>query len=204
MNSDRNGALFAAVERHDADAVAALLRAGTDPDTPRGAAPHWRPLHAAVEELEHAGPLDTLVLLLRAGADPNAWDGAHDATPLLMASFREQREAVRLLLAAGADPGVTGAEGDTPLVWWTALGDTRTAALLLRSGAPPDPPGGLHGMTALGVAARNLDIPMLRLLRAHGADPHARDADRLTAYDRLPERDPDHPSPWEEAAALLT
>ncbi len=61
-----------------------------------------------------------LVLLLRAGADidgwyVNPWDDSPGATPLLVACFREQRDAVRILLSAGADPSFRDAEGDTPL-----------------------------------------------------------------------------------------
>lgn len=141
--------LFAAIEAHDLDGIAALLAAGARPDVLQQGAPGWTPLHAAVEELEHGGGVEPLVLLLRAGAPVDAWDRGHDATPLRMALFRGQDEAVRLLLAAGADPNVVGAEGDSPL----RCGATRTidvpmAALLVTAGADPGALDGDHRTAA--------------------------------------------------------
>jgi ankyrin repeat protein len=195
--------IFEAVERHDIDRLARLLRDGADPNILRDSPPLWRPLHAAIEELEHGGSIEALILLLRAGADPDAYDGDQDTTPLLMACFREQCEAVRLLLGAGATPNVTGKEGDSPVRWWVERGDRDMVALLLRCGGVPNTPGGLNGMTALGMAAHQLDVPMLKLLIAHGADPQATDADYRTARERLPPRDPVRSAAWEAAAALL-
>jgi uncharacterized protein len=178
-----------AIESRSREAVARLLAAGADPNAPGADRPHWRPLHAAIEELEHGGPIDAVILLIRHGAQVDAWDGRHEATPLLMASFRGQREAVRLLLACGADPNVVGAEGDSPLRWWVELGDWEMAALLLACGATRtiNEPGGLTGMTALGIAASRLDWPMIALLLEYGADPEALDADRRRAGERVPE-----------------
>jgi ankyrin repeat protein len=196
--------LFEAIEQHDADRLTRLLRGGADPNILMDSPPFWRPLHAAIEELEHGGPIDALILLLRAGADPGAWDDDRDATPLLMACFRQQREAVRLLLGTGATPNVIGSEGDSPLRWWVELGDQDMVALLLRCGATPDSDAmGLDGMTTLGLAAHRLDVSILELLIAYGADPHATDADYRTARERLPPHDPDRLTAWEAAAALL-
>ena len=40
-------------------------------------------------------------------------------------------------------------------------------------------------MNALGLAATWLHVDMVRLLLAHGADPHVEDADRMTVFDHL-------------------
>lgn len=59
-------------------------------------------------------------------------------------------------------------------------------------------------MTALGLAASRLDIPMLTLLLQAGADPEVLDADSRTARKCLPPREPHNQEAWDAAAALLT
>jgi ankyrin repeat protein len=196
--------LFAAIEAHDRAAIESALAAGDDANAVRQDPPHWRPLHAAIEELESGGPIDALTSLIAHGADVNAWDGDGEATPLLMASFRDSADAVRVLLAAGADPVARGVEGDTPLCVWVAAGDHVIVRMLLVAGASRDVdrPGDLEGLTALGIAARRLDLPMIELLIAHGADPDALDADKRRAAERLPVIAAD-PAALERARALL-
>jgi ankyrin repeat protein len=179
---------FDGIASHDLDRLAAALAQGADPNGTSDAEPPWTPLHAAIEELEHGGSTEALVLLLRAGARADSWDARRDATPLLMSLFRRQPEATRLLLAAGADPNMTGAEGDTPLRWCVDAGDHATAATLLRCGATAtiDTAGGPRGMTALGRAVSRLDRQMVALLLRAGADPAAQDADRRMAREYLP------------------
>ena len=198
--------LFAAIKDQDLDRLAGLLAAGEDPDGLQDGAPGWRPLHAAIEELEHGGSVEALVLLLRNGAAVDAWDADRDATPLLMALFRGQEEAARMLLAAGADPNVVGGEGDSPLRWCVQQGDLDMAATLLRCGAAEtiDAGGGPSGMTALGMAARALDLGAIDLLVAHGADPEAHDTDRQLARARMPERRAETAEAWDAIAARLS
>lgn len=202
--------LFAAIESHDLDRLAALLAGGADPNVPAGEWPGWQPLEAAIDELEHGGSIEALILLLRHGARVDGGtDGAGTAsdgtTPLLMALFRGQLEAARLLLAAGADASRVGEEGYTPLRWSVEQDDLATAALLLRCGGGRhiDRVGSLAGTTALGVAAGRLNLPMVELLLAAGADPGARDADRKSPRDHMPTREGSDPQAWDAIAALL-
>jgi ankyrin repeat protein len=197
--------LFEAIEKYDLVQLAALLDGGANPNALKAEWPNWLPLHAAVNELEDGGPLEALILLLRHGARVDGLDADRDATPLLMALFRKQLEAARILLAAGADPNFRGGEGDSPLRVCVEHGQREMAAMLLRCGATQtlDDAGGLSGMTALGRAASRLDIPMLELLLEAGADPVALDADRRTAQERLPPREPANQEAWDSAAALL-
>ena len=196
--------LFEAIEQHDLQQLAALLTLGSDPNVIQEREPGWRPLHAAIEELEHGASIEALVLLLRHAAVVDAWDAAQDATPLLMAIFRSQLEAVRMLLANGADPNVVGGEGDSPLRWSVEQEDHEMAAMLLRCGAGStiNGAGGPSGMTALGRAASRLNIPMIKLLLDFGADPEALDAEGHTARQHLPARDMD-PQMWDAAMELL-
>lgn len=199
--------LFDALDRGDHAAMEALLRVGADPDAVMPEWPHWRPLHAAIEALDDGTvSVEAIATLLRHGADPNAWDGAHDATPVLMAVFRGAEDAVALLLAAGADPNVVGAEGDSPLRWCAERGDTKLARLLLDHGAAAtiDTGGGPAGANALGIAARRSDADMVTLLLEAGASPTARDVDRLTALERMrPMHDVADTEAWKRIRQLL-
>ena len=56
---------------------------------------------------------------------------------------------------------------------------------------------------ALGHAAHNFDLPMIRLLLAAGADPQATDDGDDTARDKLPPRDTQDPDAWDEVMELL-
>jgi ankyrin repeat protein len=182
--------IFDAIAAHDLDHLAALLASGADPNMLRNTRPRWTPLEAAIEELEAGGSVEAVILLLRNGADPDSWDDGHESTALLMALFRGQFEATRLLLGAKADPNVTGAEGDTPLRWCVEHGDYAMAATLLRCGASQsiDSFGGPSGMSALGRAVSRLDIRIVELLLAAGANPTALDANRQTARQHFPSR----------------
>lgn len=197
--------LFDAIENHDLDRVTELLEGGADPNVIKAEWPKWLPLHAAIEELEYGGSVEALVLLLRCGARVDGLGADKNATPLLMALFRKQLEAVRILLAAGADPNLEGSEGDSPLRVCVELGDREAAAMLLRCGATKtvDGAGGLSGMSALGRAASRLDLAMIELLLKAGADPEALDADMRAARERLPPRGPENLQAWDVAAALL-
>src|SRR5690242_7177920 len=162
--------LFEAIEKHDLERLTTLLEEGADPNVRKAEWPKWLPLHAAVEELEYGGSVEAVILLLRHGAHVDGLDSDRDATPLLMAIFRRQPEAVRMLLAAGADANFEDGEGDSPMRACAQLGEHDMAAMLLRCGATQtlDEAGGLSCMTALGRAASRLDIPMLELLLRAG------------------------------------
>jgi uncharacterized protein len=195
-------AIFAALEAHDLDGLASALAGGADANAHKLDPPHWSPLHEAIEQLEDGGSVEALVLLLRQGA---AVEGSEEDTPLLMALYRDQPAAVQVLLAAGANPNVRGAEGDTPLRTVVERGDLLTAAALLRCGAAAtiNDAGGPLGASALGLAAKRLDVPMIKLLLQWGADPAALDADGLTAHARLPSVSSENQSAWVQADQLL-
>ena len=96
-------------------------------------------------------------------------------TPLLLAAFRSDVSAVRLLLENGADPNLTSAFGSSPLhraAWSCSLEIT---SLLLEAGADPNKKTGV-GTTPLLMAV--LHSPpqqpqILNLLLKYNADIHA-------------------------------
>src|SRR5258707_1433083 len=197
--------LLKAIEDHNMNRLSSLLSHGADANELQIQQYGWRPLHLAIDELEDGGSIQALILLLRYGASVNAWTAKHGATPLLMALFRGQAEAARILLAAGADPNVVGDEGDSPLCVCVEQNDQEMAALLLRCGADKtinQSGAGPMGMNALGFAAHRLNLPIIKMLLAAGADP-ALVVDYRTAQQCLPPRDTADPQAWDEAMALL-
>jgi hypothetical protein len=58
--------------------------------------------------------------------------------------------------------------------------------------------------TALGIAARRLDLPLIELLLKHGANPQALDLDRRTAAELLPPRGAENAQAWDAAARVLS
>lgn len=198
--------LFEPIERHDLERVRGLLDEGADANACQAQWPRFTPLKAAIEELEYGGPLAMLTLLLEHGAEVNDWGPDRDAPPLLMAIFRDQRVAARLLLEAGADPNVRGAEGDSPLRWCVQGGDLDLVELILRSGGARsiDEIGQPGGRSALGIAAAQLSLPMIRVLRAHGASTADADEDLRPAYKLLPPREQSNIAEWDQAIRLLT
>jgi ankyrin repeat protein len=120
------------------------------------------------------GDLDRLISLL--GADPSdvsarSGDGF---TPLHLAAFFGQAEAVALLLARDAvvDARGTGWMIGTPLHSAASGGHVEVARLLLEAGADPDARQS-EGFTALHAAAEHGDVASMRLLLTHGADARA-------------------------------
>jgi len=197
--------LLAAIDQHDASRVKALLAGGADPNEPQSQRLGLRPLQVAINELSEGGGLDVVLALLEHGADVNAWNVGRDVTPLLVAVFEGQQAAVEALLKVGADPNVCSSEGDTPLRACAGAGNLGIATLLLGAGATRtiNDWGGLTGYTALGHAARRLDLPMIKLLLDAGADPRAPDEDGLPAHYRLPPRDESDSQAWDAAFELL-
>lgn len=197
--------LFKALASHDLRQLRHVLAEGVDPGGRALPPSGFLPLQAAINELEDGGPIDALILLLRAGADPNAWDEDRDATPILMAVFRHNIEATRILLAAGSDPCIHGREGDTPLTYAAENSAYELARLLLLCGAERsiEAIGGFNGMSALGAAVFRLDAPMVQLLLEAGASTTSRDADRRTAVECLPEQSEENSMKHEETIRLL-
>lgn len=118
------------------------------------------------------GDLDRLTALL--DADPSAVDArsGDGFTPLHLAAFFGQTDAVALLLARGAevDPRGTGWMVGTPLHSAASGRHLDAAALLLEAGADPNARQA-GGFTPLHGAAHNGDATLVELLLARGADP---------------------------------
>jgi len=87
------------------------------------------------------------------------------------------------MLSKGARPDVQNKEGLTPLAVAAQIGWVEGADRLIRGGANVDI-GNNQGDTPLILAVQNRDLPMVRTLLGHGADPNKQDkAAGLSAID---------------------
>ena len=115
-----------------------------------------------------SGREDVAILLLEHGADPDS-NGAR-YTALHAGVPKDLRKLVRALLAYGADPNVR--LGNAPP---SIFGPSRGAGseVVAESGADKTGSGGnpLTGATPFWLAARNVNVDIMRLLAEAGADP---------------------------------
>jgi ankyrin repeat protein len=123
---------------------------------------------------------------LARAADINVWS-TDGFTPLHLACFFNQKEAVRLLLGRGAAVEVAArnerfAAGAHPLHSAVAAGAHEIAVMLLEAGANPN--ATQHGgYPALTEAAENGNSELAEALLGYGADPRITLTDGTTAAD---------------------
>jgi len=168
----------------DAEGVSALMRARYQMDRALVAAVRAHVDELDVFEAAAFGDLDRLSEILSEApelVDARSGDGF---TPLHLAAFFGQTDAVRLLLARGADvdPVGTGWMTGTPLHAAAAGSHAAIVRMLLEAGADPTTRQ-RHGFTPLHAAAANGDLASVEALLAAGADPNATNEDGATPVD---------------------
>jgi ankyrin repeat protein len=195
--------MWAAAE-NNAGAAAALIAAGADVKA-RSRSGAFSPFLFAVR----AGHIDTARVLLDAGADVN--EALRDGTSaLLLAVMNAHYETAAFLLDRGADPNADK-QGWTPLhqLVWSRRPNTGSnipgavltgkldsldlARKLLDYGADVnaretrEPKDGFRNMlnrigaTPFLLAAKSVDVPLMRVLLEYGADPKLTTEDGTTA-----------------------
>ncbi len=166
-----------AAERDD-EGVSPLLRARYRMDRGLVEAVKQHVERLNVFEAAAFGDLDRLSELL--GEDPDLIDAmsGDGFTPLHLAAFFGQTDAVRLLLARGAASNVagTGWMTGTPLHAAAAGSHASIVHLLLEAGADPNT-SQRHGYTPLHSAAANADLESVESLIAAGAALDAKNDD---------------------------
>lgn len=115
-----------------------------EPTAPAGGSTLW----AAAE----AGDLPEIERHLASGADVNGKNpGLSGATPIIMATLRDQAEAIDLLVSHGADVNAKAGDGGAPLHAAAFLGNDKALAKLVEHGANVNAPNG-SGQSPLDLA----------------------------------------------------
>ena len=193
--SDGTTALHWAAHWNDVETVRLLLKAGANPKVTNrfGASP--------LAEAAALGSAALVEALLNAGADAKALTTPDGETVLMTASRAGNEAAVKLLLDRGADVNAHESfKGQTALMYAAAESHTAVVKLLLDHGADwrvlstshetkmpklsaassvtPMPRGGL---SAFHFAAREGDVPTMRVMLESGVDINHLDVDKTTA-----------------------
>jgi ankyrin repeat protein len=172
-----HGALLAAVERGDAQAVRLALAQGTQVDTRdvRG--------RTALLVATYGNHIEAARALIAAGADVNAKDDIQDS-PFLYAGAEGRTEILKLALAAGANLKSVNRYGGTALIPACHHGHIEAVKVLLATAIDVDHVNRL-GWTALLEAVILGDggpvyVEIVRLLVSGGANVNIADRDGVT------------------------
>jgi ankyrin repeat protein len=158
-------AFAVAIERHDVEAVKALLAAGNSTETPIDYGEHKiTPLIKAAWD----GDDEIVETLLAAGAKVNARATDTGETALMNAVTNEHTGIIQILLKAGADVSIKNKFDFNPFTSAVAANHEDIAEMLLDAGAKVEE--GASGLTPLMFAASAGNVEMIRFLVRHGAD----------------------------------
>ena len=118
---------------------------------------------------EKDGDKATQVLSSHPTGIADAKDGEGN-TGLIIAISRSDDQWTGFLLNKGADPNVAGKGGDTPLIAAARVGFQQGAEWLIALGAKVDASNRM-GETPLILAVQGRNLPIVKMLLSHGADP---------------------------------
>ena len=166
--------LVMAISQGDLEMFNCLLKAKANPNIQQST-DGISPLYAACMK----GNLQISKVLISAKANPNVQDHIGN-TPLHTASENGYVGIVECLIAARADLNAHRNDGITPLLFACAKQQLKVVRILLKAGTDPDIPISSGGITALHAAFLNNNIPILKLLLQHNADPNYQDPNGMT------------------------
>ena len=156
-------ALLIACKEGKNDAINVLLNAGADPYIPDGNGATC--IHHAVGEGCNKDVIETIV---NHDVDINATD-KNNATALMIACKRGNKDAINVLLTAGADPNIADIDGDTCLHSASRNNScTDILQAIINHGA--DVNATRKNITALMIASKNGNIDAVNVLLKAGAD----------------------------------
>lgn len=166
VTAHATGDLATLAEKGQLDQIKQLLQSGTDVNTrlnDGSTALHWAVLN---DQSEIVGAL------LEAGADPVALN-RNGISPLFLAVQNGNAEIVDKLLKAGADPNTLSESGETILMTAASTGKPDVVALLLAGGALVNQRDPEFKQTALMIAVREGQSPVVDQLLRYGAEVDA-------------------------------
>ena len=130
-----------------------------------------------------AGNIKIIDVLLAQGADPNGLQGvAVNMTPMMMAAFKGNTDAVRDLLAHGGDPEIADRNKQDTLFWACSSHNRNTVETVLKVEANLNGTPANFRRSALMTVVRVFDDPgMVRRLLDAGVSINAADTEGMTA-----------------------
>jgi ankyrin repeat protein len=128
--------------------------------------------HMDIFEASRTNNIEALKTALE-NTDVNARDG-RGSTPLIVATYYNNIDAVKALLEAGADTGLQDGMGNTALMGICFKGYTEAGKLLIEHGADITAVNG-NNASALTFAATFGHNELIKLLLAKGANPLLKD-----------------------------
>ena len=170
-NKFKRSALMLACMKDNKDVINVLFNAGADPNIPDATGATC--LHYAAENIPCT---EVYRELCSHGVDVNARNKTN-ATALMLACVKGNKDVINVLLNAGVDPNIADTNGDTCL-HYTARNNCCTGGLqaLMNYGADVNAVNKNH-TTALMLACEECNKDALNVLLNAGADPNIADAD---------------------------
>lgn len=146
--------------------VRELLKFKADPNVSK--VDGWTPLMVAIP----SNHMKVVELLLKFGeVDPNKQNEQDGDNALMIASWNNCHDIVKLLLSKNAEPNITKDDGWTPLIAASLLGFDDIACTLIKNGATINIQAN-DGVTSLYVACQEGHSSVVSLLIDRGADIH--------------------------------
>jgi len=157
----------------NAPMIAALLKAGADPNTSLPGE------ESVLMTAARTGKVDAVKVLIAHGADVKFKESQRGQTALMWAAAEGNTAVVQELVEHGADLHAKTKGGFTPLLFVVREGRIDTVKALLKSGADVNEPWqggrgtGVAGISAMVLAVANAHYELASTMLDAGADPNA-------------------------------
>jgi ankyrin repeat protein len=146
---------------------------------------HAETLNEIFLETAESGEIQAVQRSILMGADINVQRKDNGWSALMLAAYNGRRDVVNFLLSKGAEVDIHDKVGQTPLMAAVSPDkpDLEIIRLLLKYGAGVNIQRKKDGWTALMLAAKSEQIPIVKILLEHKADLKIKSLTGETAFD---------------------